>query len=147
MFTSHVTNTRCLPRRLPFLYPGTPYRASQSHSSRRFLTLKTTSGRNLTIIKDTPISTAQNCDCSIEFPQGLKIDRSRPLINTVAPYNQHMVIATDTSDWSSQIEKEDGFEGVMARKLKTMTGLKGEWFDVCIHSHETELYPPPPQFT
>ncbi|KAI4281579.1 MAG: hypothetical protein L6R35_005615, partial [Caloplaca aegaea] len=129
MFTSHVTNTRCLPRRLAFLYPRTPYRESQFHPSRRFLTLKTTSGRNLTIIKDTPISTAQNCDCSIEFPQGLKIDRSRSLINTVASHNQHMVIATDTSDWSSQIEKEDGFEGVMARKLKTMTGLKGKWFD------------------
>ncbi|KAL8906225.1 MAG: hypothetical protein Q9207_002147 [Kuettlingeria erythrocarpa] len=94
---------------------------------RRLSTFKTAAGRVVTITKDIH-PPSSNCKCDIQFPQGLEIDRDRPLINTVASYNQHIVIATGMNDWTSKIENEEGV-GEMARVLKDMTKVKGEWFD------------------
>ncbi|KAI4086523.1 MAG: hypothetical protein LQ344_007473 [Seirophora lacunosa] len=108
---------------------GKAYSAIQPHVFRRSLTFKTTSGRSLTITKGTPTITTQDCDCSTQFPQGLRIDHGRPLINTVASYNQHIVIASGTNDWPSRIETDEGAAGAMAKTLKDMLGVKGDWFD------------------
>ncbi|KAL9007441.1 MAG: hypothetical protein Q9173_007289, partial [Seirophora scorigena] len=109
--------------------PGKAYSAIQPHASRRFLTFKTTSGRSLTIIKGTPTTTTQDCDCSTQFPQGLQIDHRKPLINTVASYNQHIVIASGENDWPSRIETDESAAGALAKALKDMIGVKGDWFD------------------
>ncbi|KAL8925692.1 MAG: hypothetical protein Q9208_003375 [Pyrenodesmia sp. 3 TL-2023] len=94
---------------------------------RHLSTFKTTSGRTLSITTSlSPTSTT--CDCAIQFPNGLAIDRSKPILNTVTSYNQHIVIATGKNDWASKIENEEGV-GEMARALKDMTKVKGEWFD------------------
>ncbi|KAI4120194.1 MAG: hypothetical protein LQ338_007189 [Usnochroma carphineum] len=96
---------------------------------RRLSTFKTSSGRVLAITNNTPTTTSySDCDCDIQFPQGLEIDRSRPLVNTVASYNQHVVIATGKNDWESRIENEEG-SGDMARALKDITKVQGDWFD------------------
>ncbi|KAL8836439.1 MAG: hypothetical protein Q9170_002927 [Blastenia crenularia] len=93
--------------------------------SRRSSTFRTASGRTLLIkTTDTPTSTS-SCDCTYQFPQGLEIDRSRPLINTVGSYNQHVVIATGKNDWESRIENEERI-GDMARALKDRTKRTGE---------------------
>ncbi|KAL8762105.1 MAG: hypothetical protein Q9184_001850 [Pyrenodesmia sp. 2 TL-2023] len=98
----------------------------RSSQYRRLSTFKTVTGRVLAITKD--ITPASHCNCDIQFPSGLRIDHDRPLINTVASYNQHIVIATGKNDWASKIESEEGV-GEMARALKDMTKVKGEWFD------------------
>lgn len=102
--------------------------SSQIRYTRLLSTFKTASGRVLPITKDIPTPVSQ-CNCDIHFPSGLKIDHDRPLINTVASYNRHIVIATGKNDWASKIENEEGV-GEMARALKDMTKAKGEWFDV-----------------
>ncbi|KAL8770401.1 MAG: hypothetical protein Q9209_003827 [Squamulea sp. 1 TL-2023] len=102
---------------------------SKSHSRQlRFLsTFRSASGRYLTVTKSTPTIT-QTCRCEIKFPGGLEIDRSRPIINTVSSYNQHILIATGKSDWTSKIKNEEGI-GDMAKTLKDMAKVKGEWHD------------------
>lgn len=89
-------------------------------------TFTTATGQSLPITDHAPVT---SCECEANLPPGLDIDHSRPLANTVAPYNQHIVIATGKSDWSSRIEDEEG-EGNMARTLKDMTRRGGDWYDV-----------------
>ncbi|KAL9602848.1 MAG: hypothetical protein Q9219_001543 [cf. Caloplaca sp. 3 TL-2023] len=93
------------------------------HSS----TVRTLSHRTIPVIKGTTTTTS-GCKCDIKFPQGLEIDHSRPLINTVGSHNQHVVIATGKNDWESRIENEEGY-GDMAKALKDLTKRTGEWFD------------------
>lgn len=92
---------------------------------------RTTSGRALPIIEGTT-TTGSDCACAVQLPNGLTIDRTRPLLNTAASYNQHVVVATGKSDWASRIEDEEG-PGDTAKALKDMTKRTGEWFDVCKH--------------
>lgn len=112
-------------RQAPKLHSAIFFREAR-HSS----TVRSSTGRKLSITRGTP-ATISDCDCNIQLPKGLEIDRTRPLINTVASYNQHVVIATGKNDWESRIENEVGV-GDMARTLKDMTKSSGEWFDVCI---------------
>ncbi|KAI4173229.1 MAG: hypothetical protein LQ343_003056 [Gyalolechia ehrenbergii] len=109
-------------RQAPKLHSAIFFREAR-HSS----TVRSSTGRKLSITRGTP-ATISDCDCNIQLPKGLEIDRTRPLINTVASYNQHVVIATGKNDWESRIENEVGV-GDMARTLKDMTKSSGEWFD------------------
>ncbi|KAL8954440.1 MAG: hypothetical protein Q9183_007119, partial [Haloplaca sp. 2 TL-2023] len=72
---------------------------------------------------------AMNCDCDPQIPADLGIDYSRPLANTVAPYDQHIVISTGKGDWTSRIEDENEGHN-LARTLKDMTRRGGQWHDV-----------------
>lgn len=110
------------------IVPHYPRRLYRNIHVRGLSTFKTANDRVLSITHGTAAA-ASKCACDIQFPEGLEIDRSRPLINTVANYNQHVVIATGKDDWESRIENEDGV-GDMARTLKDITKVKGERFDV-----------------
>ncbi|KAL8630439.1 hypothetical protein Q9189_003860 [Teloschistes chrysophthalmus] len=50
------------------------------------------------------------------------------MANTIASYNQHVVISTGKSDWASRIEDEEG-PGNMARAMKGMLKRGAEWHD------------------
>ncbi|KAL8687616.1 MAG: hypothetical protein Q9218_006262 [Villophora microphyllina] len=59
------------------------------------------------------------CECDDQIPPDLDIDHNRDIANTVAPYNQHIVISTGKSDWASRIEDEEG-PGNMAKIMKNL---------------------------
>ena len=118
------------PSRLILKCPPNLIHTGRFWHARRSSTFRTLSGRTLLIKRGIPTPPSSNCGCDLQFPQGLEIDRSRPLTNTVSSYDQHVVIATGKNDWASRIENEEGI-GDMARALKDMTKRTGKWFDVC----------------
>ncbi|KAL8935870.1 MAG: hypothetical protein Q9211_004475 [Gyalolechia sp. 1 TL-2023] len=122
-------------RSLPFgIHPRQPLQLHSTinfRQTRQSSTVKATSGRKLSITRGTP-ATRSECACDIQFPKGLEIDRTRPLINTVAAYNQHVIIATGKNDWDSRIENQEGI-GDMARALKEITKRKGGRCDLFPH--------------
>ena len=114
---------RSLPvkRSLPHRYPTRPSSIPRRLSS----TYKTSSGQILDINGEVPTC---SCDCS-PMPSDLDIDYKRPLTNTVANHNQHLIISTGKSDWSSKIETEKGF-GRMAEAMRSLIGPQGEFYNV-----------------
>ncbi|KAL5117092.1 hypothetical protein ACEQ8H_005051 [Pleosporales sp. CAS-2024a] len=63
------------------------------------------------------------------MPPDLDIDRTAPLLNTMAAYSEHVVLCTGKEDWHSNIEHEDGATGAFVRGLKSVIGKGGEAFD------------------
>lgn len=78
-----------------------------------------------------------HCACSAPahpiVPTDLDIDRTTPLLGTMATYDRHLLISTGRSDWNSKIELEDG----LAAQVKGVLGKAGlklrldEFRDVC----------------
>ncbi|KAF2648591.1 hypothetical protein K491DRAFT_549835, partial [Lophiostoma macrostomum CBS 122681] len=62
-------------------------------------------------------------------PPDLDIDRKTPLLHTMAPYSEHVLVCTGREDWSSRIEDEEGVEGDFVRGLKGVVGKGGGLFD------------------
>lgn len=69
------------------------------------------------------------CKCA-STPPDLDIDRKTPLLNTMAPYAEQVIICTGKEDWASNIEQEKGPTGDFIKGLKSVIGKGGEAFDV-----------------
>jgi transcriptional regulator of NAD metabolism len=67
------------------------------------------------------------------MPEGLEIDKKKPLNGTMAPYAEHVVICTGQRDWTSRIEDEHDGDN-LAADLKELLGRGGKYSDVC-HYH------------
>ncbi|KAF2826140.1 hypothetical protein CC86DRAFT_466924 [Ophiobolus disseminans] len=79
-------------------------------------------------IPTTPTCPPPTCACA-STPPDLAIDRTSPLLNTVAAYASQVVLCTGTSDWPSNIEQEGGATGEFVKGLKGIVGRGGEAFD------------------
>lgn len=57
-------------------------------------------------MKKTPVLSVHQCvfPCT---PEGLGIDRKKPLAGTAPYYDQHIVIDTGTTTWPSRIENQE----------------------------------------
>ncbi len=66
------------------------------------------------------------------MPEGLEIDKEKPLNGTMAPYAEQVLICTGKSDWKSRIEDENGGDN-LAADLKELMGRGGIYSDVCVH--------------
>jgi hypothetical protein len=109
-----------LPRAsIPCLRPLRP--RSTAHSFRRCKS---------SMIPTTQTCPSPTCACA-STPPDLDIDRTTPLLNTMAPYARHVVLCTGKADWHSNIEQEDGATGEFTKGLKGVIGKGGEAFDVC----------------
>ncbi|KAL8708142.1 MAG: hypothetical protein Q9220_006903 [cf. Caloplaca sp. 1 TL-2023] len=113
------------PRRssVPIHRARPPYPQHHPARTRPSSSYTTTLGQTIPITSHIP---STPCACQDDVPPDLDIDRKRSLVNTVAPYTRHIVIATGKDDWASKIESEEG----MAKTLKEMTKPGGEWHDV-----------------
>lgn len=75
------------------------------------------------------------------MPEGLDIERGKPLKGTMPPYAMHVVVRTGREDWGRRIEDGEG-EGEgeetgvnFARSLKGLVGPGGKFFDVCVYGY------------
>ena len=73
------------------------------------------------------------CPCAKtpDLPEGLTIDRDKPLNGTMAPYSEQVLICTGNRDWKSRIEEENGGDN-LAADLKELLGRGGMYSDVCL---------------
>ena len=70
------------------------------------------------------------CACA-PTPPGLDIDRKTPLLNTMAPYTEQVLLCTGKEDWASNLEDEGGATATFVQGLKSVIGKGEEAFDVC----------------
>jgi hypothetical protein len=63
------------------------------------------------------------------MPEGLKIDRCKPLNGTMASYAEQILICTGKPDWTSRIEDENDGDN-LAADLKELLGRGGIYSDV-----------------
>lgn len=70
------------------------------------------------------------CACAAA-PPDLDIDRKTPLLNTMAPYTEQVLLATGKEDWTSNLEDDSGPTADFVKGLKSIIGKGGEAFDVC----------------
>jgi hypothetical protein len=70
------------------------------------------------------------CACAAA-PPDLDIDRKTPLLNTMAPYTEQVLLATGKEDWTSNLEDDSGPTADFVKGLKGIIGKGGEAFDVC----------------
>ncbi|KAF2710687.1 hypothetical protein K504DRAFT_480820 [Pleomassaria siparia CBS 279.74] len=84
--------------------------------------------RTLSAIPYTPTCPPSTCICA-PTPDNLDIDRTTPLLNTMAPYAQHVVICSGQPDWTSRIEDEQSSAGDFMRGLRGVVGREGKRFD------------------
>lgn len=63
------------------------------------------------------------------MPEGLEIDRSKPLNGTMASYAEQVLICTGKLDWTSRIEDENDGDN-LAADLKELLGRGGIYSDV-----------------
>jgi hypothetical protein len=81
-------------------------------------------------IPTTPHCPSPTCACA-SAPPDLDIDRTTPLLNTMAAYSQQVILCTGKSDWHSNIEQEDGATGEFVKGMKSVIGKGAAGFDVC----------------
>lgn len=70
------------------------------------------------------------CACA-PTPSDLDIDRKTPLLNTMAPYTEQVLLCTGKEDWASNLEDDEGATADFVKGLKGVIGKGGEAFDVC----------------
>lgn len=70
------------------------------------------------------------CACAAA-PPDLDIDRKTPLLNTMAPYTEQVLLCTGKEDWTSNLEDDGGATADFVKGLKGIIGKGGEAFDVC----------------
>ncbi|KAF2274235.1 uncharacterized protein EI97DRAFT_422724 [Westerdykella ornata] len=79
-------------------------------------------------IPHVPSCPSPTCACA-RMPPDLDIDRKSPLLHTMAPYTEQVVICTGKDDWSSRIEDEQSDSGDFLRGIKGIIGRGGQAFD------------------
>lgn len=75
--------------------------------------------------------TPTTCPCAGTPPE-LDIDRKTPLLHTMAPYSEQVLLCTGKEDWTSRIEDEASSAGDFVRGLRGEIGRGGKGFDVCL---------------
>jgi hypothetical protein len=70
------------------------------------------------------------CACA-PAPPDLDIDRKTPLLNTMAPYTEQVLLCTGKDDWTSNLEDDGGDTATFVKGLKSVIGKGGSAFDVC----------------
>lgn len=78
------------------------------------------------------------CACS---PPGLDIDRTSPLLNTMAAHSAHVVVCTGKDDWPSRIDDSPGAAGDFVRGVRGEIGKGGRAFDVRTPHPEPTVHP------
>ncbi|KAJ8118948.1 hypothetical protein OPT61_g162 [Boeremia exigua] len=68
------------------------------------------------------------CACA-SAPPDLDIDRKTPLLNTMAPYTEQVLLCTGKEDWTSNLEDDEGATADFVKGLKGVIGKGGEAFD------------------
>ncbi|KAF9701016.1 hypothetical protein EKO04_000209 [Ascochyta lentis] len=71
---------------------------------------------------------APTCACA-PTPADLDIDRTTPLLNTMAPYAEQVLLCTGKEDWASNLEDEGGATAEFVKGMKGVIGRGGEAFD------------------
>jgi hypothetical protein len=78
------------------------------------------------------------------MPEGLEIDRTKPLNGSIPQYAEQVLICTGERDWPSKIEEEKGGDN-LAADLKELLGRGGIYSDVrtsvdlrCFHVMATD---------
>ncbi|KAL5448200.1 hypothetical protein PMIN07_009433 [Paraphaeosphaeria minitans] len=110
--------------------PTQPHTMSLSRSHRllprasRIRTFTTSTHRRQT----PPTTCSPTCACA-GTPPDLDIDRTTPLLHTMAPYTEQVVLCTGKDDWSSRIDDEDSAAGDFVRGLGAEIGRGGKGFD------------------
>ncbi|KAM3080888.1 Altered inheritance of mitochondria protein 32 [Clarireedia jacksonii] len=103
------------------------------HASRRYVPLHfrqislNNSPPPFPIIEKCPSPTC-SCADSPEMPEGLEIDRSKPLNGTMAAYAEQVLICTGKPDWPSRIEEENSGDN-LAADIKELMGRGGMYSD------------------
>ncbi|KZM24645.1 aminoacyl-tRNA editing [Ascochyta rabiei] len=105
-------------------------RAPCIRSVRTFSTTATRFQSPVHSIPYTESCPAPTCACA-STPADLDIDRKTPLLNTMAPYAEQVLICTGKEDWTSKLEDEGGATGEFVKGLKGVIGKGGPAFDVC----------------
>ncbi|KAF2262910.1 hypothetical protein CC78DRAFT_294868 [Lojkania enalia] len=90
--------------------------------------LSTSATRHQSSIPYISTCPAPTCTCA-PMPPNLDIDRKTPLLNSVATYNEQVILCTGKEDWSSRIEEEKSVSGDFIRGLRSLIGRGGEGFD------------------
>jgi hypothetical protein len=78
----------------------------------------------------TPACPSPTCACATT-PPDLDIDRTSPLLHTVAAYSSQVLLCTGTAAWPSNIEQTPGSTGEIVAGLKSVIGKGAPGFDVC----------------
>ncbi|KAH6642692.1 Sucrase/ferredoxin-like-domain-containing protein [Boeremia exigua] len=68
------------------------------------------------------------CACA-SAPPDLDIDRKTPLLNTMAPYTEQVLLCTGKEDWTSNLEDDESATADFVKGLKGVIGRGGEAFD------------------
>ena len=100
---------------------------------RRLRTFSTTTPRSQSLVQSIPYTEScpsPTCACA-SAPSDLDIDRKTPLLNTMAPYTEQVLLATGKEDWTSNLEDDEGATADFVKGLKGVIGKGGEAFDVC----------------
>ncbi|UPX18360.1 Leucine--tRNA ligase [Ascochyta rabiei] len=103
-------------------------RAPCIRSVRTFSTTATRFQSPVHSIPYTESCPAPTCACA-STPADLDIDRKTPLLNTMAPYAEQVLICTGKEDWTSKLEDEGGATGEFVKGLKGVIGKGGPAFD------------------
>ncbi|KAI8943553.1 hypothetical protein NX059_001549 [Plenodomus lindquistii] len=88
----------------------------------------TTNARRQAAIPYTQTCPSPTCECAA-MPPDLDIDRTSPLLNTMAAYSEQVIFCTGKEDWVSNIEQEEGDTGDFVKGLKSIIGKGGAGFD------------------
>lgn len=97
---------------------------------RRYRHFSSSAPRCQSSIAHIPSCPSPTCLCA-PMPRDLDIDRKTPLLHTMAPYSEQVVICTGKDDWTSRVEDEESDAGDFVRGIKGVIGRGGKAFDVC----------------
>lgn len=65
------------------------------------------------------------------MPEGMEIDKTKPLKGSMAAYAEQVLICTGKEDWTSRIEEENSGDN-LAADIKELMGRGGIYSDVRI---------------
>ena len=128
MQCSRVLARRCLSLNIsePIGRPRT-FSSLQTRLAAKSSFGKATSHPPFPVIPNCPEPT---CGCAAT-PEGLDIDHTKNIHDTIAPYSEHVIVSTGQSDWKSKIEDEGDTAGwgAFIRALKKDVGPRGQYHD------------------
>lgn len=105
-------------------------RAPCIRSLRAFSTTYTRLQSLIQSVPYTETCPSPTCACAAA-PPDLDIDRKTPLLNTMAPYTEQVLLCTGKADWTSNLEDDEGATADFVKGMKGVIGRGGEAFDVC----------------
>jgi hypothetical protein len=70
--------------------------------------------------QDGPDCKKDCADCTVNFPDKIKVETSLPLYGRIKQFHTHVLVATGRSDWKQHVEEERGslmeaFDGVSSQ--------------------------------